>query len=208
LDVAVVEVDLIVLIHQAHVVALHVVRGPQDEVYVVLVLQDDIVENLEGGLAEINGVIAGGDDFLTLRLGNGLGDATGQAHGRLDGFTGDGADDLPEALAHLDDLAAGLDAGFGDDAQDVALRGRGAGPHHEVRAAQEEEVQDVIFRREGVIHKLPDEFGGARRLNIEDAVNGLGGGHVVRRRADAADHLGDAGHFLGGASLGEFLKAA
>ena len=54
-DVAVIELDLVAGVDQAHVVGLDLVGLADDEVDVGLVLEDDVVEDLEGELGELDG---------------------------------------------------------------------------------------------------------------------------------------------------------
>ena len=58
-------------------------------------------------------------------------------------------------LSHLDDLATGFHPNLGNDTQDIPFPRRRGGANDEVGAAEEEEVQYVVFRLEGVIHQLP-----------------------------------------------------
>ncbi len=53
-DVAIIEVYLVIAIHQAHVVALHGVDVAGDQIQVVFVRQDNIVEQLQAEFAELD----------------------------------------------------------------------------------------------------------------------------------------------------------
>ena len=107
-----------------------------------------------------------------------------------------------------DDLLAGFEADLADDADDVALRGRGFGADDEVRPAQHEDVQGVVFQHEGVIDQLADLAARGGGLDLVEVVERLGRGHVMRGGADAADAAGDLRHVLGGTAEAEDLEAA
>ena len=118
------------------------------------------------------------------------------------------ADDVHGLAARLDDLGADLHADLVDHAQDVALGHRGVRPHDEIRPAQDVEVDGVVGHVEGRVEQLAQLLGRGRRIDVEDRVAGLGRGHVVRLRADAADARGDVRHLLHAAALGELLEPA
>ena len=107
-----------------------------------------------------------------------------------------------------DDLLAHLHADLVDQAQDVALGGRGVRPQDEVGRGQDVEVDGVVGDVEGGVEQLAQLFARRRHLDVVDRVAGLGRGHVVRLGADAADARRDARHLLHGPALGELLKAA
>ena len=95
--------------------------------------------------------------------------------------------DLADILADPDDLAADLEADLADDAQDVPLGRRSLGPDDEVGAAEEEEMEGVVLHEKGVVDELPELSRRGRGLDVVHRVRGLGRGHVMGRRADAAD---------------------
>lgn len=120
----------------------------------------------------------------------------------------DHLDDVVVALAAGDDLLADFDADFVDDAEDVALPGRGVWPNYKVRAAQGVEVNGVVGDVEGAVEHLAQLLDRRRRLYAVEHVQRLGSGHVVRLGADAADAVGDARHLFGRAADAELLEAA
>ncbi len=204
----VVEVDLVVLVDEAHVVGLVGEGVALDEVDVVAVAEHDVVEQVHGELGELD--LLGRDlhDAVALLGRDGLAHAARQAHDRMDLLAADHADQLGGVGAQLDDGAADLEADLVDDAQDVALGRVGLGPHDEVGAGQDVEVGRVVGHVEGVVEQLAQLAPGRRHLDAEDVVDGLGGGHVVRLGADAADARRDAGELLDGTAQAEALEAA
>ena len=81
-------------------------------------------------------------------------------------------------------------------------------PDDEVGAAQGVEVGGVVRDVEGAVEQLAQQLRRPRRVHVVDGVGGLGGGHVVRFRADAADAVGQRRHLLDGAADAEPLEAA
>ena len=82
------------------------------------------------------------------------------------------------------------------------------GADDEVGSAQDEEVQGVVFEHEGVIDQLANLAAGRGGLDLVEVVERLGGGHVMRGGADAADAAGDLRHVLRRAAEAEHLEAA
>jgi hypothetical protein len=180
----------------------------QDQVEVFLVAQHQVVEGLQGELAEFHRPAAHLLDLLALSLRDGLGHAAGHGGAGMDLAAADDLHRGVAVLARLDHLAADLQADLADDAQDVALGHRGVRPHDEVRAAQDEEVGGVVGEEEGGVEQLAQLAPGGRRRQAVDRVGGLGGGHVMGLRADAADAVGQHRHFLHRAAHAEALEAA
>ncbi len=85
---------------------------------------------------------------------------------------------------------------------------RGVGAHDEIGPAQDIKMRGMVGDIKGAVKQLAYLFGGAGRLGMEHIVQRLGGGHVVRFGADAADALGDLGHILDRAAFAELLEAA
>ena len=207
-DLAVVEVHLVVVVDQAHVVGLVREGVALDEVDVVLVGEHDVVEELQAELGELDHARGDLGDALALVLADRLADAAGQAAHGVDGLAAEDADDLGRLGAQLDDGPAGLEADLVDHAEDVALGGIGGRPDDEVGAGEHVEVGRVVAHVEGVVEQLAELAPRGSRLDPEDAVDGLGGGHVVRLGADAADARRDARELLDRAADAEALEAA
>ncbi len=110
--------------------------------------------------------------------------------------------------AHRDDLLAGLHADLADHAEHVALGGGRCRTDHEVRPAQEVEVQRVVLDHERGVDQFADLPGRGSGLHLVDSIHGLGGCHVVRGRADATDARSDLRHVFHGPPFGELLEAA
>ena len=79
--------------------------------------------------------------------------------------------------------------------------------HQDVRATQQEEMQQVVLQHEGVINQLPYSLCRGRGLHLKEIVQGPGGGHVMSRGANPTDAGGDAWHLLCRAPHTEPLKA-
>ena len=126
----------------------------------------------------------------------------------MDAPTADDLDDAVAGLAGVDDLAADLGADLLDHAEDVALGLGGIRPHDQVRSAEHVEVRGVVGHVEGVVEQLAQHAPGARRRHVVDGVGGLGRGHVVCLRADAADAVGQRRHVLHRSAHAEGLEAA
>ena len=86
--------------------------------------------------------------------------------------------------------------------------GGASGPDDEVRSAQHEEVQGVVFQHEGVIDQLANLAARRGGLDLVEIVQGLGRGHVMGGGADAADAAGDLRHVLRRPAEAEDLEAA
>ena len=180
----------------------------EDQVDVGLVAQDDVVEELQAELGEFDRPAAHLFDLLALLFGDALGQAAGDGCAGMDLAPADHLDHVVAVLARLDDLAADFQADLVDHAQDVALGHRGIRTHDEIRAAQGVEVGGVVGDVEGAVEQLAQHLGGARRVDVIDRVGGLGGGHVMRLRADAADAVGEQRHLFHRAADAEPLEAA
>ena len=95
-----------------------------------------------------------------------------------------------------DDGATDLEAHFADHAEDVAYRRVGVWPHDEVRSRQSIEMRDVAVDVVRVVVHVAQLLGQRSDLAAEAAVDGLGAGHMVTGRADAADAGHDARQLL------------
>src|ERR1039458_1460790 len=69
-------------------------------------------------------------------------------------------------------------------------------------------MQVMVFWRERVIDQFADLAARRRGLDLVEIVEGLGGGHVMRGRADTTDAARDLRHILRRAAEGEHLEAA
>ncbi len=147
-------------------------------------------------------------DFFALFFGDALGQAAGDGGAGVDFAPADHLDHGMAVLAHLDDLAADFQPDLVDDAQDVAFGNRGIRTHDEVRAAQGIEVGGVVGAVEGGVEQLAQLLAGGRDFDMVDGVDSLGGGHVVRLGADAADAVGQQGHFFHRATDAEAFESA
>ena len=192
LDLSVVDLELVLVVDESHVVGLVVVQVlVQHDVHVLLVRQDDVLEHLEGGLGELHHVLGEPDHLLLLLLGDSLRDSSGDTDEGVGGLSADDGLDVLGLPAGLDDSSSQLESDVADDTEDVPLRRGGGGSAHEVRGSQGVEVRDVAVDEVGVVERVPDEVGGLGRLGVVAAVDGLGRGHVVRAGAHTAEPGGD-----------------
>ena len=147
-------------------------------------------------------------ELVALLLGDRLAPAAGQARHRVYAAPAHHLDHVMVAHAAVDDLLADLQPDLVHHAQDVALGRRRVGADNEVRTAQRVEVRGVVGDVEGRVEHLAHLLGRRRRLDVKQRVQRLGGRHVVRLGADAADAVGDARHLLGRPADAELLEAA
>ena len=120
----------------------------------------------------------------------------------------DHLDDVMAVFARLDHLAADLQPDLVDHAQDIALGDRSIRAHDEIRTAQGVEVGGVVGEVKAGVEQLAQLLGGGRRIDVVDRIGGLGGRHVMRFRAHAADAVGEQRHFLHRAPDTKALEAA
>ena len=186
------DLELVLVVDESHVVGLVVVQvGVQDDVHVLLVVQDDVLEHLQGGLGELDHVLGEPDDLLLLLFGDSLGDSSGDSHQGVGGLSTDDGLDVLGLTAGLDDGSTELESDASDDTEDVPLRSGGRGSAHEVGRSQGVEVRDVAVHEVGVVERVPDEVGCVGGLGVVASVDRLGGGHVVGAGAHTAEPGGD-----------------
>ncbi len=141
-------------------------------------------------------------------VADGLGHAARHPRAGVDAPAADDLDDTVPGVPGVDDLLADLRADLLDDAEDVAVGRRRVRSHDEVGTGQDVEVGGVVGDVEGVVEQLAEHPPGARRRDLVHRIGGLGGGHVVGLRADAADAVGESRHVLDRAAHAEGLEAA
>jgi hypothetical protein len=134
--------------------------------------------------------------------------AAGDRAGAMHALAGRHADHFLAVLAQKHALLGDFRM-RGDDADHVARGDIGAEAEQQVGRRQVEEVQGVGLQDLAGMHQAADLLGGRRQLlDAEHHVQRLGGGEVVRDRADAAQALHHDRHFPVGAALDEFFEAA
>ena len=104
----------------------------------------------------------------------GFTDSAGQAQHGMDDFAAEVSNQFAQPPAAADDFLAGLNADLPDDADDVALLGRGFGADDEVGAAQHEEVERMVFQHEGVIDQFANLAARRGGLDFVKVVQRLG----------------------------------
>ncbi len=161
---AVIEVHAILFVHHAHVVgAVGEQIGP-DQVHVFRVCQDHLLEDVQGEPRKLHGFGGHLAELRRVLRGERLGHAARQAEHRVHGLARGERDQVAQLAPHGDHFLSGLDSDLGDDAEDVALRGRRLGSDNEIRTAQEIEVQRVVLHHERAVDQFADFAGGGRRV--------------------------------------------
>src|SRR5208337_2067040 len=84
----------------------------------------------------------------------------------------------------------------------------GGWTYDEVRPTQGIEVRGMVGGVEDAVKQLPEFLGRRRRIDVEQIVQRLGGRHMMRFGANAADPRREVGHVLGETPHAELLKAA
>jgi hypothetical protein len=157
-------------------------------------------------LGELDGELGRFQELSPLLLADAAGDAARHAEHRMDHLAHHGFHHLPVFPADADHLSGDVHPHLLDHAEDVALGRRGRGADDEVRRAEEEKVDVVIFHHERTVGQLTELFGRGRGIDLPEIVDALGRGHVMGRGADAADPRRDAGHLLGWPAQAEGFK--
>ena len=205
---AVVEVDLVVGIDQTHVVGVVGVDITDDQVEVLLVAQHDVVEGFQAELGKFNGPAPHLLDLNPLLLGNAFGQPPRNGCAGMDLAPADDLDHGMTVFAHLDDLAADLQANLVDDPQDIAFSNRGIRAHDEVRTSQGIKVGGVVGGIKCRVKQFAQFLAGGWHFDVIDGIHSLGSRHVVRLGADTANAVGQEGHFLHGATNAETFETA
>jgi hypothetical protein len=201
---AVVEVHGAVGPHQAHAGGAEAAEG------VVLgeVLLEQAADHAHRVAAPGHHLVGVLEQFGALFGGERLVHAAGDRAGAMHALAGGHADHFLAVLAQQHAFLG--DFGMrGDDADDVARGDIGTEAEQQVGRGQVEEVQGVGLQDLAGMHQAADLLGGRRQLlDAEHHVQRLGGGEVVRDRADAAQALHHDRHFPVGPALDEFFEAA
>ncbi len=205
---AIVEVDVVVLVHHAHVIGVMGVDVAEDQVNVGLVAKHDVIEEFERELPELHCPLSHLQDFFALVFSDAFGQAAGDGSAWMNFASADHLDDGVTGLARRDDLAANLQPDFVNHAEDVSLRDRRVGTHDEIGTSERVEVGGMVGDVEGHVEQFTQKFGCARRVHVIDRVRGFGGGHVMRLGADAADAVGQQGHLFNRPPNAEAFEAA
>ena len=147
-----------------------------------------------------------GAQFIALRRAQQLVDAARNSSRSMHALAGREPDRLLPPFAQRYALARDFRIlrRHGDDVAPVDL---GVEAKEQIGRGQKEEMQRVRLQYLAVMHQ-PAHLLGARRRRADDMIERLGGGDLVRHRADAAQPLHHDRRFPIGASLNEFLEAA
>ena len=98
--------------------------------------------------------------------------AAGDAPSGVNALAADQLDDALAELAQADAAAREIEVVF-EQAEEIALFGRGIHAEQEVGRREVEETQRVGLQQLGVVHQPALQHGGARHLDAEDGVAGL-----------------------------------
>ncbi len=125
----------------------------------------------------------------------------------MDALAAQGADHLLAKAAQADAVAG--NAGVALDQPDHVALGRIAlHAQQQIRGAEVEEAEGVALHKLAPVHQLAQLGRGGRNADAQNGVPGLGRGHQMADRADAANAGGDAGHLPKAAAFAELLEAA
>ena len=207
-DLAVVEVDLVVFVHHAHVIGVMGIHVAEDEVNVFLVGEHNIIEDLQAELGELDCPMPHLFDLFALFFGDALGQPAGDGRTWMHLPAADHLDHVVTILAHLDDLAADFQPNLVDHAEDIAFRNRRIGTHYKVRSAECVEVCGVVGAVERHVEKFAQHFCGEWRVDVIDRIRSLCRRHVVRLGAYAADAVGQQRHLFDGTPDNEPFESA
>jgi hypothetical protein len=158
-------------------------------------------------LRQLQGFPCHRQEGLAIRWLERTAEAAGYGGCGVDGLSGDHLEHLGAHVPHPDHALGDIRHGS-DDADHVADRILRVGPHHEVRAGEDVEVQDMLFHVGDAVAQPPQLLPGGRDGCAEDRVRRLGRGQVVRPGAHAADPSRDARHLLDRLADAESLEAA
>src|SRR5690606_21284492 len=193
---------------QTHRIGTMRVHVADDQVYVRLVAQHNVVEELQAELREFHRPLAHLFDLFTLFFRDALCDPAGNGRTWMHLAPADHLDDSMSILPHLDDLAADFQPDLVDHAEDVAFSDGRIGSHHEIGTAQRVEVGRVVSAVERHVQQFAQQLRRARRIDLIDRIRCLGCRHVMCLGAHAADAICDEWHFLDGTSHYQALEAA
>ena len=172
--------------------------------------REGIQQALEPAQRHLDGFDALGDppaDLVARGRVHGGQHAAGSAPGGVNAFAAYQLDDALPELAQADAAAREIQVVF-DQAEEIALLGRGVHAQQQVGRREVEKAQRVGLQQLRVVHQPALQHGRARHFHSQQRVAGLATGQHVAHRADAADSRHQAGHLMERASLAEFLEAA
>ncbi len=201
---AVIEVEIAVVADDGHEI------GAEDAEAVVQpgVLRMDLLDQMNGFARPLDDVVNVLEQLVAFGTGSCRVDAAGTGAGALDALAGRDADDFLAEAAQQHAALGRFRMGHGD-ADDVALGHIAVEAEEQVRRTEVEEVQRVRLQHLAVVHQATHLFRRRRQFfGADDDIERLGGGQMVRHRADAAQALDHDRHFPIRPALDEFLEAA
>ena len=207
LDLSLVKIGKTVIIHQTHIIGFQVKGLGRHQGVVSGPFQNSLVVESHGLLREIYRLSRHLPHPSSFQFGDGPGHASGKPAHRIKRVSADHAVEFADLLSHLNRFFA---KGFShriNDTENVPLMVRGAGPHEKIGAAEKIEMQQVVFIDKREMHQLAELYGGRRRLDIENTVQGLAACDVMGGGTDTAYFLGQRRHLLNGPAFTEFFKS-
>lgn len=148
---AIVEVDLIIVVGQPHVVCPMGVGIRGDILHVLRVFQHDIIKDLQAELGKFDRMPGRVNEVRLIVCGQRLGNPAGQAKDRVNRLSGNTRHQIAQLFADPDDFLPDFQSHFAQHPEDVAFRLGRLWPDDKVRSAQKEEVQCMIFDHENII---------------------------------------------------------
>jgi len=141
---AVVEIDLVILVHGAHIIRAMSVHIAEDEINILLVAKDNINEELQAELGELNRPATHLFDLFSLIFRNSFSETTRNGCARMDFASANDFNSIVSILARLNNLAADLEPNFVNHAEDISFCYWRIGTHHEVGSTERIKMCSVI----------------------------------------------------------------
>ena len=207
-DCTIVEIHLIVLVDQTHVVGLQLIGIMEDQVKIIFISQNDIFKQRQGELRKLNGIVSRLLDPFSLFKGDPSRYAAGQTPFGMRRLAKKEFDNLSISFSHLNNLGPDLLPHLLNNTEDIPVGRIGIRTDHEIRRCQKEKVNVVVFNVKGVEFELSNKLCGVCGHHIVEIVEGLRCGHMMGGWTHAADVGHDSCHFLGRSSNAESFEAS
>ena len=205
---AIIEIDLIVSVHKPHVVSHRLIGIAQNKVYISLILEDHVLEELESEFCELQVDLGHLQNLLSLLLSDAFAHPSGQTPNQMGCPSGNGFLDLLGKGPVLDNLFPNIQAHLIDHTQNVSFSRLRIRTQDEIRSSQGIKMKGMTMDIVGRIKKFPKLLSDPWRISLVNSVNGLTRGHVMGSGSDAADSGNDPGKFLHRSSQTEDLESS